>query len=101
MEVLEDFQMGYENLKCKLDGLRVFGKVIFPSTPVTGINNDQSLKTINVRELYWPPVVKNENVLKLLDYIGLLEICLFPLVFLIICLPSDWIFNKWMPVHSG
>ena len=44
MKVLEDFQMGYENLKQKFDGLRVFGeKIIFPSTLVLGINNDQSL----------------------------------------------------------
>ena len=44
MKVSEDFQMGYENLKRKLDGLQVFGeKIIFPSALVAGTNNDQSL----------------------------------------------------------
>ena len=45
MKFLEDFHMRYENLKRKLDGLRIFWrKNIFPSAPVPGINNDQSLK---------------------------------------------------------
>ena len=36
--------MGYESLKQKFDGLQVFrGKIIFPSTPVPSINNDQFL----------------------------------------------------------
>ena len=60
MKVLEDFQMGYENLKRKLDGLWVFGeKIIFPSAPVLGINNDQSLtsfaeKSISVKIQKFP-----------------------------------------------
>ena len=36
--------MGYENLKGNLEGLSIFGKkIIIPSAPVPGINNDQSL----------------------------------------------------------
>ena len=39
-EILEDFHMGYEN--CWM-GYEFFGeKIIFPSVPVPGINNDQS-----------------------------------------------------------
>ena len=36
--------MGYENLKESWMGYEFFGeKIIFPSAPVPGINNDQSL----------------------------------------------------------
>ena len=45
MKVLEDFQMGYENLKRTLDGLRVFleKKNYISFCPGPGINNDHSL----------------------------------------------------------
>ena len=46
--------MGYENLKRKLDGLRIFWrKIIFPSAPVPGINNDQSLTNFYNYYIYY------------------------------------------------
>ena len=45
--------MGYENLKQKLDGSSVFGeKIMFPSAPVPGLNNDQSLTTTKSTTVY-------------------------------------------------
>ena len=49
VKFLEDLHMGYENLKQNLDGLWLFGeKIIFPSAPVLGINNDQSLGKLSM-----------------------------------------------------
>ena len=55
MKVLEDLQMGYENLKENFDGLWVFWrKIIVPSAPVLGINNDQSLSSSGLKiRLYY------------------------------------------------
>ena len=55
-EILEDFHMGYENLKQKLDGLRIFWRKNYisflPSFPVLGIYNDQSLSSlVSVKKL--------------------------------------------------
>ena len=65
MKVLEDFQMGYENLKGNLMGYEFFEeKIIFPSTPVPGINNDQSLTEFPQSSLLFFPIKINNSCSK-------------------------------------
>ena len=64
MKFLEDFLMGYKNLKGNLEGLWIsWRKNKFPSTLFPGINNDQSLIFWDSRQgtfcfLPPPPIIK-------------------------------------------
>ena len=55
MKFLEDFWMGSENLKGNWMGYELFGeRIVFPSTPVQGINNDQSpIKSYSGKTFGW------------------------------------------------
>ena len=65
MKVLEDFQMGHENFEVKVGWVTSFfwEKIIFPSSPVPGINNDPSLRENNTKiplKLHFSSFKRNE-----------------------------------------